>query len=289
MSTNNPSRIMVLGDSEGNVGFVMAAMNIAHRDRCEAVHVVGDFGIWTHVEAGVAFLDAIEEEARTLGMVVSFTDGNHENFDHLYAIPVDEDGWRRVRPHIWHAPRGHIWRWGAINFLSMGGAHSIDGPGGIWSQGRGPLARSVSRNVRDGNGFVQSVDIPAGTDLGGWWPQETITDDEVQTAIGNMVEWANEFNPYPEIDVMFAHDAPTSVSMPHSGYPAADDNRARLQQVYEVAQPQLIVHGHYHMFQQFNDMRHNCLAVCLAHDAAKKGQGQYMFIDTDPFKVVLPA
>lgn len=281
-------RVMALGDSHGNTKFMVAALNIAHQENCDVVHVVGDFGIWTHVEAGVRFLDAVDEEARSLGILVTFTCGNHENYDHLYAIPVDDDGWRRVRPHIWHAPRGHIWRWENMNFLSMGGAHSINGPAGAhwWTQDIGPLDKGKTVTVQDENGFRENVHIPKGTDLGDWWPQETITDEEVQTAIQNMVEWADGLNPYQEIDVMFSHDAPTSVSLPVTSYPAAEKNRAKLQQVYEVAQPQLLVHGHYHQFQQFHDIRNDCLAVCLAHDQSKSGQ--FMFINTDTFETVVP-
>ena len=285
----NPQRIMVLGDSHGNLPFIQQALQLAHKHDCQVVHVVGDFGVWTHVPAGVRFIDETDRMAGELGITVTFTDGNHENFDHLFALPIDDDGWRRLRPNLWHAPRGHIWRWGRINLMSMGGAHSIDGPGGPhwWTQGRGPLDKDETVNVRDENGFMETIVVSKGKDLGGWWPEETITDDDVERAITNMVEWASELNPYPEIDVLFAHDAPTSISLPFNSYPAGDENRARLQQVYEIAQPQLLVHGHFHMFQQFNDIRHNCLAVCLAHDASKKG-GQYMFIDTDPFEIVVP-
>lgn len=291
-SDMNAQRIMVLGDSHGNTGFMMAAMNIAHRDRCDVVHVVGDFGIWTHVQAGVHFLDAVEEEARALGLIVTFTDGNHENFDDLYAIPVDQDGWRRVRPHIWHAPRGHIWRWGGINLMSMGGAHSIDGPGGIWTQARGPLTkpkqlmgRANARVLLDG--MDEPVVLPKGHDLGGWWPQEVITDADVEIAINNMAQWVDDYPLWPDIDVLFAHDAPSCIPISGiNGYPAGDENRAKLQKVYEVAQAQLLVHGHYHRFQQFDDIRNNCLTVCLAHDGSNRGQ--YMFIDTDPFEVVVP-
>ena len=275
------SKVMVLGDSHGDLAFMTAALNLAHRERCNVVHVVGDFGIWTHRQAGVYFLDEVDEEARSLGLLVTFTDGNHENFDHLYAIPVDEDGWRRVRPRIWHAPRGHIWRWGAINFLSMGGAHSIDGPGGPvwWGQSRGPLDRAST---------FMGMDLPAGTELGNWWPQEVITEEDVQTAIQNMADWADGFNPHQEIDVMFAHDAPSGISLPakYQGYPAADANRELLQRVYEVAQPQLLVHGHYHSHFTYDDRRMNCMSVSLSHNESQGGQ--YMFIDTDPFEVTLP-
>lgn len=285
---HKPDRIMVLGDSHGNFPFVAQALRLARKHGCQGLHVVGDFGIWTHVEAGVRFLDDVDELARNFGIVVTFTDGNHENFDYLYGISLDGDGWRRVRPNIWHAPRGHIWRWGDANFMSMGGAHSINGPGGPswWKLKRiGPLDRDLTYDRQDENGFVESITIPKGTDLGDWWPQETITDEDVRTAIQNMIDWANGFNPHPEIDVLFTHDAPSRISLParFGDYPAADENRARLQQVYEVAQPKVLVHGHYHFHQQYQDYALNCLAVSLAHDGSQN-DGQYMFIDTDASK-----
>lgn len=259
---NGIERIMVLGDSHGALGFVTQALEFAAKTDCQMLHVVGDFGYWTHVEDGIRFLDEVNAVAELLGILVTWTDGNHENFDDLYKIPVDDDGFRRVREYIWHCPRGHMWRMGKVNFLSMGGAHSIDGPGGVWGPDRGP-----------GNG---------------WWKQESITMDEVETAIRTMMDWANR-TPYPDVDVMFTHDAPTSVSLPPSihGYPAAEENRERLQQVYEAAQPQLLVHGHYHLHQTYHERRiADALCVALAHNRAQGGQ--YLFIDTDPFKVVVP-
>lgn len=261
-------KIMVLGDSHGNLPFMQQALQLASQTDCDTLHVVGDFGIWTHIEAGVRFLDEVERAAQVTDVLVTFTDGNHENFDHLYEIPVDDDGWRRVRPSIWHAPRGHIWRWEGVNFMSMGGAHSIDAlpeHGGQWEA---------------------YGDRTPGK---GWWPQETITNEEVKHALNRMVEWVDQYPLTPNIDVLFTHDAPSITTLPPhiGGYPAADENRARLQKVYEVAQPQLLVHGHYHLFQHYHDRYLDSLHISLSHDMAKKG-GQYMFIDTDPFEVVIP-
>lgn len=289
-------RIMALGDSHGNIAFMRAALQLAAQNECDAIHVVGDFGIWTHVPAGVRFLDDVDELAQQLDILVTFNDGNHCHFDHLYAIPVSGDGWRRVRPHIWHAPRGFIWRWGGITLMSMGGAHSIDGPGGVWGQSRGPLdspktVMSPAIDHRENphpSGVREQITLPKGYDLGSWWPQEAISDDEVETAISNMVQWVDDYPLHADIDVLFTHDAPSIINLPGiSGYPAADDNRARLQKVYEVACPQLLVHGHYHRFNQVHERNMDCLVVGLAHDVSKNG-GQYMFIDTDPFTVTVP-
>lgn len=260
----NVRRVMALGDSHGNTQFMEGALDLASRSKADVVHVVGDFGIWDHTHAGIEFLNNVNDLAEELDLLVTFTDGNHENFDSLYSYPLGDDGWRRVRTSIWHAPRGHMWRWGSVNFLSMGGAHSIDGPGGVWKRGRGP-----------GNG---------------WWPQETITDEEIQTAVETMMDWANN-TPYAEVDVMFTHDAPRGVPLPPSikGYPAANLNRDQLRQVYEIAQPQLLVHGHYHLSQVVEDtsLGYPVTAVALAHDGSKTG-GQFCFIDTDPFTLHPP-
>lgn len=267
---NNVERIMVLGDSHGNTEFMVAAMQFARNNDADVVHVVGDFGIWDHIPAGVRFLDDVNELAKSLALRVTFTDGNHENYDSLYALPVDDDGWRRVRDRIWHAPRGHMWRWGALNFLSMGGAHSIDGPGGVWRQARGPGAGSRGPGA-------------------GWWPEETITEDDVEVAITTMIDWAH--SPYPEVDVMLTHDCPVGIPLPGiRGYPAGEANRELLSKVYEVAQPQLLIHGHYHLTHMTQDRDRGwgeTTVVGLSHDMAQGGQ--FCFIDTDPFTLHPPS
>lgn len=246
-------RVMVLGDSHGNIGYMIDALELAAKFECDVLHVVGDFGFWTHVQAGVDFLDNVETVAESLDVLVTFTDGNHENFADLFDLPVREDGWREVRPRIWHAPRGHMWRWGKTNFLSMGGAHSIDGPGGAWRPARGP-----------GNG---------------WWPEETITEDDVQTAIETMVDWAH--SPYPDVDVMFTHDCPSGIPLPFKPYPAGQAHRDMLSKVYVVAQPRLLIHGHYHHSHVTEDTRDwGTTVIGLSHDAAD--HGQFCFLETDP-------
>jgi hypothetical protein len=64
------------------------------------------------------FLDGVERAAATAGISVWFIDGNHENFNLLYSLPLDADGQRPVRDHITHLPRGYRWTWAGRTMLA---------------------------------------------------------------------------------------------------------------------------------------------------------------------------
>lgn len=283
---------MILGDSHANFRFIKEAINLTKGARADAIMVVGDFGYWTHTKQGIAFLERVDQHAAKSNVLVTFIDGNHENFKNLYKHPVSDDGWRRITDNIWHAPRGHIWEWDNVTFFGMGGAHSIDGPGGPdwWEQARGPLDKSyVVPDGRNARTFIDGdrVVIPAGHDLGGWWPEETIKVEEAQQAMEN-IHWRHAQG--KTIDVMFSHDAPTVTQLGLTGYPAGDKNRALLQQVYESAKPKWLFHGHYHRFNHYTDYNLDSVHVCLAHDAAPIGKEQYCWLDTNGgnYEVTIP-
>lgn len=221
-------KVMLLGDSEGNTEFVVNAIKYAVQNSdTHLILQLGDFRIWDHVQTGIRFLDAVNNVLEEYDTWIIFADGNHENFDSLYSYPFCEDGFRYVRSRILHSPRGNIFSVSGTHILSMGGAHSIDGPNGIWQQSRGP--KEVSRIEDDP------------VDLGHWWPQEAITTDEVYDALENI----NNFN--GKIDVVIAHDCPAGVQIPGiHGYPASDRNRHLLAQVCKAADPRWIFCGHYH-------------------------------------------
>lgn len=238
---------MFLGDSHGNTKFLLDAIHYAHA--YDATHIVqlGDFGIWDHVPAGVKFLDDVDDELEDAGISLIFCDGNHENFDSLLSLPVSEDGFRYVRKNIAHAPRGHIWQLSGVTFMAMGGAHSIDGPNGIWTQYRGPVSAAG----------VMEDDF----DMGSWWPQETITLPEAYDARHAALLHRKEVG---EIDVLIAHDCPAGVAIPGiGGYPAGDRNRALLAEVCTAADPKYIFCGHYHRRHTgtFKDARVEILAA----------------------------
>ena len=53
-----------------------------------------------------------------------FVDGDHENYDLLYAYPIAADGTRPLRPRIRHLPRGTLSRIGGLDVFAFGGAQS---------------------------------------------------------------------------------------------------------------------------------------------------------------------
>lgn len=142
------ARVGVAGDWHGDRHF--AAKIVRHfAAKIDVVVHTGDF---LNIYAPDAFLDDVEEIAQEAKVIIMFVDGNHEPFDWLLAHPVDEDGVRRLRPRVWHLPRGFRWEWMTLTFLALGGAHSVDRP--MLTPGRN------------------------------WWPQETITLQEAADAAG---------------------------------------------------------------------------------------------------------
>jgi hypothetical protein len=212
MATAQIQRVLLTGDVHGNTQWLIGhVLQQAQNQDCQLVLQLGDFGIWPG-RSGTRFLDVVNREYQRVGIPLWFIDGNHEDFDQLYALPLDEHGRRPVREFIAHLPRGHRWSWGGREILACGGAASID----------------------------MDLRLPRRT----WWPQESITDDEVEQCIAG-----------GSADVLLSHDVQLEVEMTDA---AADNalppfvlqatraNRARLQRIVETVRPSLQVHGHWH-------------------------------------------
>jgi len=213
-----PERVLLVGDTHGDLAWWRHLIQLADEHQCQGIFQLGDFGIWPGAE-GRRYLDAVESSLDAAGLTGWFVDGNHDDFDQLLALPVGPDGWRPVRPHLFHAPRGHRWSWQGVRFLAMGGAGSVD----------------VAKR------------IPGRT----WWPQEAITDEDVSRVVAG-----------GPVRVMLTHDAPTRARPVPLGethwelegvlpevldYCAA--SQARLQSVVDATKPELLVHGHWHLFR----------------------------------------
>ena len=98
------------------------------------VIICGDFGgVWNTDEESSKekwWMDWLEEKPFT----TLFVDGNHENFDRLYAYPVEE--WKggkihRIRPSVIHLMRGQVFTINEKKIFTFGGAKSHDISGGI--------------------------------------------------------------------------------------------------------------------------------------------------------------
>lgn len=234
-----PDQIAFAGDWHG---YAQQAQNVlmAARDK-EIKHViqVGDFGVWRD-NNHQKFLKRVNETAKMFDIHIYFVDGNHEDFPHLYSYPLAEDGTRTVRSNIHHLPRGFRWNWEGVDFLAMGGAYSVDRK---W--------RTLGHS---------------------WFEEELISEDDIR----------NAFLPHlasgVRTDVLVSHDSPAGAPNPVTDDPArqaegirsfgqhaiyeANLHRQVLKSITDIADPALIVHGHYHRHGQKQYVREHTQNLC---------------------------
>lgn len=207
-----PRWLLVAGDVHGDSRFVAHLCEQAADTGCDTLLQLGDFGYWEHTRDGERFLDGTHRTLRRHGLQLVWVDGNHENLPLLWdRYPVDEaTGFAPVRGRVHYAPRGARWTWRDVAFLAAGGAYSIDQD---WR--RDAMAKGALRM---------------------WWPQEELTDTDVERCAAG-----------GRADVVIAHDCPAGVDVgPLLAVPAADVNRRRLRRVVDAVQPHAVWHGHYH-------------------------------------------
>jgi predicted phosphodiesterase len=147
--------IVVAGDWHGDISWVSHALRMAKAEGIDTIVQVGDFGYWEHEKEGVYYLDKMNENAALRGVNIVWLDGNHENHTLLHQRYADaeksDEGFWKIRDHVWYSPRGNAWDWWGKRLMTLGGAFSID---------------------RQWRVFEKS-----------WWPGEVITPEQEALAI----------------------------------------------------------------------------------------------------------
>lgn len=140
--------------------------------------VAGDFGLVFYPykdDSEEYWLDWLEKAPWT----TLFIDGNHENFDRLYKLPIEERYGGPVgvvRPSVLHLrQRGHVYTIADKRFWCFGGAESIDKKYRI--EGRS------------------------------WWPQEEPAREQMEYGLSQIEKCGGKF------DYVVTHDCPMSVLM----------------------------------------------------------------------------
>lgn len=203
-------RILLSGDSHADINHLKAIEAKINKFDCDIVFILGDYGFWPQDKGGLKFLNACSK----LGFPVFFLAGNHEDHDMLDKHYEDSiGGFIQVHPNVYWTPRGLIWKWDNVTFGAMGGAYSID------------------RKRR-----VKYID---------WFPQEIISEEDVE-------------NFDSRVDVLLTHDVPSMVDIstpfileynrPIEIDKGTDLNRERLNEIVLKAEPNKLIHGHWHMF-----------------------------------------
>lgn len=228
--------LMILGDTHGDAPWIGRACQKAVNEDCDTIVQLGDFGYWSHTVEGEYFLDQVEALLVSHGLTMYWLDGNHENhtllrsriqdgtYPHADIYDADDDGCYDIRQGLYYLPRGVRWTWDGVRFMALGGADSID------KQFRHPGAS--------------------------WWPEEVITDEEVEHARRGVVSWdATQGEPWVRnsiVDVLFTHDAPYARHQDQESnwydrkYPLSKLNKQRVRKVMDAVHPKLLVHGHQH-------------------------------------------
>lgn len=207
-----PRRLLVLGDTHGNVGFVRRAVERGVKKNCDGVLQLGDFGVWPK-QRGVWYLDDVDRILEKAGVDLWFVDGNHEDHAQLAKarsrLRETSTGMVPLRRHIRYLPRGLRWSWHGVRFGALGGAFSIDCDSRI-----------------------------AGVN---WWPgMEELSEDDV-LRLGD-----------DPLDVLVCHDAPASARVPggfnlsSSLHNRAWKTRELLDEAVAATHPRLVLHGHHH-------------------------------------------
>lgn len=241
-AAGDAERVLLAGDWHGNVGWAEDCLHAAAGAGCQAVLQLGDFGLWPGRED--AYLDRLDQVARSAEVRLVWIDGNHENHDSLddWRETADADGLVRMRPNVVWASRGARWAWSGVRFGALGGAVSID-----------RFLRRAGAN---------------------WWPQEAPTADDVDRLGDAPLDVLATHAAPAAVKFPFR-----PLPLPQDIIGDARRSREVLDQAVRRTRPRLVVHGHHHLRHRAE--LPGCRVEGLAHDKSASA-GARAVLDLGP-------
>lgn len=196
--------IYLFGDTHNRHDMGKLFNTIAYK-KDDYIIVLGDFGLLWSDEKDEKEL-YLAAKLNALPCNVLFVDGNHENFNRIYALPQIEAFGSKVGQYasnIFHLRRGEIYNIDNMHFFTMGGALSID---------KAYRKPNIS-----------------------WWAQEAITQDELDVAFSNIKNFRGN------IDFVLSHTLPHRALNKLSEYiriehKIHDENPYKLEQIFMALQ-----------------------------------------------------
>ena len=200
------------------------------------VIVCGDFGIWHDTNQERHNLKWLDDKPFT----TLFVDGNHENFDRLYTMPVSERNGGNVhfiRPHIIHLMRGQVFEIDGVSLFTFGGASSHDIQDGILEK-NDPRVSEWSK-------------IPFKmfrVNHSSWWKEELPSEEEMNEGIQNLEKHNNK------IDFIITHcGATSSIALYSMGSYKPDILTNYFEEIRQKVNFKKWFMGHYHDNYAIND------------------------------------
>ena len=200
------------------------------------VIVCGDFGIWHDTNQERHNLKWLDDKPFT----TLFVDGNHENFDRLYTMPVSE--WNGgnvhfIRPHIIHLMRGQVFEIDGVSLFTFGGASSHDIQDGILEK-NDPRIKEWSKNPFKMFRVNHSS----------WWKEELPSEKEMNDGIQNLEKYNNK------IDFIITHcGATSSIALYSMGDYKPDILTNYFEEIRQKEKKKKWFMGHYHDNYAIND------------------------------------
>ena len=230
--------IYITGDCHGNFERFNLSNFPEQRELTKEDYVIicGDFGgVWSRDEENreeIMILDWLE----CLPFTTLFVDGNHENFDRLYAYPVEE--WHggkvhKIRDSVIHLMRGQIFEIDGKRIFAFGGASSHDIQGGILNPDDPDFAGKYNALSR---GY-----LPFRINHWSWWERELPTEEEMEEGRRNLQACGNK------VDFIVTHccAASTQVLLSQGTY-ARDHLIDYLEEIRQNCKFKKWFFGHYH-------------------------------------------
>jgi predicted phosphodiesterase len=203
-------KIAFAGDWHANANWAVSAIEYARDHEADIILHLGDYGY----DFRSKFRNDVEQALVNADMALWFIDGNHENFNWLYQQPTIDDGRRRISDHVWHLPRGYQWNWGGVQFMSVGGAYSVDRK---W--------RVLHKS---------------------WWLEEVLTDEQIEAACaGEKTDILISHDCPSGVHIPGVDDDGPSM-WPPLEILRANEHRVQLRKIVDAIKPSEIWHGHYH-------------------------------------------
>lgn len=163
-------RVIVTGDKHGNLDRVFELRDKVDLGIGDTIIILGDAGLHWRKDQVDAIANIKKWEETCNGCNLDIVLGNHENYDIIESIPIVNNK-RKVSEHINYLVNGNVYDYNGNKCLVCGGADSVD------------------KHLR--------------TKHLSWWPQEQITEADINAARKNARAM--------ELDYIFTHAAPASI------------------------------------------------------------------------------
>lgn len=243
--------VWVTGDTHGDWMNRLRADSFPEQkemSKDDFVIVCGDFGIWDNSKREKYNLDWLEDKPFT----TLFVSGNHENYDILDNLSVEEWNGGKVnfiRPSVIHLMRGQIFLIENNSFFAFGGASSHDISAGILEPDAPDFKEKKRKLDRDPFALYRINHVS-------WWERELPNEEEMKEGFINLIKNNNK------VDYIITHSPYTSLlKQMDGGFGSYQSDRLTdyLQEIKQTVDYKHWLFGHMHQNKTFHWERSSCL------------------------------